>query len=116
MQQPHAVIALPNNIEIDARAHRNGLALLAAGYKVTMVGFGTGIPPRGYIAGMPYLLCSPRGATPAKRPLSFVYRGVRKAFHVAANRRPPQQVLRQVARIDEATHLVADGLANSRTR
>ncbi len=108
MQQPHAVIALPNNIEIDARAHRNGLALLAAGYTVTMVGFGTGIPPRGFIAGMPYRLCPPRGAAPAKRPLSLVYRGVRKAFHLAANRRPPQQVLKQVARIDEATHLVGD--------
>ena len=34
MRQPHAVIALPNNIEIDARAQRNGLALVAAGYKV----------------------------------------------------------------------------------
>ncbi|MGO1489014.1 MAG: glycosyltransferase family 4 protein [Arachnia sp.] len=108
MQQPHAVIALPNNIEIDARAHRNGLALLAAGYKVTMVGFGTGIPPRGFIAGMPYLLCSPRGAAPVKRPLSLVYRGVRKAFHVAANRRPPQEVLTQVARIDDVTHRITD--------
>ncbi len=108
MQQPHAVIALPNNIEIDARAQRNGLALLAAGYRVTMVGFGSGIPPRGFIAGMPYRLCPPRGATPAKRPLSLVYRGVRKAFHVTANRRPPQQVLKQVARVDEATHRVAD--------
>ncbi len=108
MQQPHAIIALPNNIEIDARAHRNGLALLAAGYKVTMVGFGTGIPPRGFIAGMPYLLCSPRGAAPIKRPLSFVYRGVRKAFHVAANRRPPQEVLKQIARIDDVTHRVTD--------
>lgn len=108
MQQPHAVIALPNNIEIDARAHRNGLALLAAGYKVTMVGFGGGIPPRGFIAGLPYVLCSPQGPVPVKRPLSLVYRGVRKAFHVAANRRPPQEVLKGVARIDEATHLVAD--------
>ncbi len=108
MQQPHAVIALPNNIEIDARAHRNGLALLAAGYKVTMVGFGSGIPPRGFIAGMPYILCSPRAAAPAKRPLSLVYRGVRKAFHLAANRRPPQEVLKQVARIDEVTHRVSD--------
>ncbi len=108
MQQPHAVIALPNNIEIDARAHRNGLALLAAGYKVTMVGFGAGIPPRGFIAGMPYILCSPRAAAPVKRPLSLVYRGVRKAFHLAANRRPPQEVLKQVARIDEATYRITD--------
>lgn len=107
MQQPHAVIALPNNIEIDARAHRNGLALLAAGYKVTMVGFGGGIPPRGVIAGMPYVLCSPQAAAPVKKPLSMVYRGVRKAFHLTANRRPPQQVLKGVARIDEATGFVA---------
>ena len=37
MQRPHAVIALPNNIEIDARAQRNALALLAAGYVVYAV-------------------------------------------------------------------------------
>ncbi|WP_158600426.1 glycosyltransferase family 4 protein [Tessaracoccus antarcticus] len=108
MQQPHAVIALPNNIEIDARAHRNGLALLAAGYKVTMVGFGGGIPPRGMIAGMPYVLCTPSAPVPAKKPLSLVYRGVRKAFHVTAHRRPPQQVLKGVARIDEVTGVVAE--------
>lgn len=69
MRQPHAVIALPNNIEIDARAQRNGLALVAAGYRVTMVGFGTGIPNEGVIAGMPYRLtqAKPVGAVP-RRP------------------------------------------------
>ncbi|NHB85153.1 hypothetical protein G7085_12435 [Tessaracoccus sp. HDW20] len=70
MQQPHAVIALPNNIEIDARAHRNGLALLSAGYRVTMVGFGTGIPPNGEIAGMPYVLCAPASAAVRTAPRS----------------------------------------------
>lgn len=105
MQQPHAVIALPNNIEIDARAHRNGLALLAAGYRVTMVGFGSGIPPQGTIAGMPYILCSPAGPGPVPPPpLSLTYRAVRKAFHLTMKRRPPQKVLKAVARVDGVTN------------
>lgn len=100
MQQPHAVIALPNNVEIDARAHRNGLALVAAGYRVTMVGYGTGIPPAGEISGMPYLLTF---HPPTVKNLSLVYRVVRKGFHVAAKRRPPQQVLKAVAKVDAVT-------------
>lgn len=106
MQQPHAVIALPNNIEIDARAHRNGLALVAAGYKVTMVGFGGGIPPTGTIAGMPYILCSPAAPAAVSKPLTITYRVVRKAFHVTMRRRPPQKVLKAVARVDSATDAI----------
>lgn len=103
MLQPHAVIAMPNNIEIDARAHRNGLALASAGFRVTMVGYGTGLPPTGTISGLPYFLTfKPPVVTQSKR-LSLVYRGVRKAFHVTTHRRPPQKVLGAVARVDAAT-------------
>lgn len=100
MQQPHAVIVMPNNVEIDARAHRNGLALAAAGFRVTMVGYGTGIPPMGEISGIPYFLTF--GRQPDKR-LSFVYRAVRKSFHLTTRRRPPQPVLKAVAVVDGAT-------------
>ncbi|MCC2594532.1 glycosyltransferase [Tessaracoccus sp. OS52] len=116
MQQPHAVIALPNNIEIDARAHRNGLALVAAGYKVTMVGFGGGIPPTGTIAGMPYVLCSASAPAAVKKPLTLTYRVVRKAFHVTMHRRPPQKVLGAVARVDELTDVVGRGARKLKDR
>lgn len=106
MLQPHAVIALPNNIEIDARAHRNGLALAAAGFRVTMVGYGTGIPPTGTISGLPYFLEG--GPQPGGRKLSLVYRTVRKAFHVTTRRRPPQEVLKAVAKVDAATARAKD--------
>ncbi|SHI72979.1 Glycosyltransferase involved in cell wall bisynthesis [Tessaracoccus bendigoensis DSM 12906] len=106
MQQPHAVIALPNNIEIDARAHRNGLALVAAGYRVTMVGFGSGIPPQGTIAGLDYILCSPKAPVAGPARLTLTYRAVRKAFHVTMKRRPPQKVLGAVARVDHFTNSV----------
>ena len=100
MQQPHAVIVMPNNVEIDARAHRNGLALAAAGFRVTMVGYGTGIPPVGEISGIPYYLTF--GKQPNKK-LSLVYRTVRKTFHLTTRRRPPQPVLKAVAVVDGAT-------------
>lgn len=106
MRQPHAVIALPNNIEIDARAQRNGLALVAAGYRVTMVGFGTGIPNEGVIAGMDYRLTQARptgGKVPTgPKPPSVLYRIVRKIFHLTLRRRPPQKVVKAVARVEEA--------------
>lgn len=107
MTQPHAVIALPNNIEIDARAHRNGLALLAAGYRVTMVGYGTGLPNRGEIAGIPYFLCQakPKPGSPAaaaaKAKPPLLSRVVRKGFQVAFKRRPPQQIAKAVALVEE---------------
>ena len=103
MQQPRAVIALPNNIEIDARAQRNALALVAAGYDVTMVGYGTGIPETGSIAGVPYILCPPPAAkaAAAKKP-TILYRVVRKAFHLTMKRRPPMRVATAVARVEEA--------------
>ncbi|MDO5677971.1 MAG: glycosyltransferase [Propionibacteriaceae bacterium] len=100
MQQPHAVIALPNNIEIDARAHRNALALASVGFRVTMVGFGTGIPHTGEISGIPYYLMH---RPVAKKKLSVTYRLVRKAFHLTMKRRPPQAALKAVALVDGAT-------------
>ncbi len=111
MRQPHAVIALPNNIEIDARAQRNGLALVAAGYRVTMVGFGTGIPNESVIAGMPYRLtqAKPAGGRPAPtgpKPPSILYRLVRKAFHLTLRRRPPQKVAKAIARVEETAGAV----------
>ncbi|MBB1482821.1 glycosyltransferase [Tessaracoccus sp. MC1865] len=112
MQRPHAVIALPNNIEIDARAQRNALALVAAGYRVTMVGFGTGIPNEGVIAGIPYILCQARsksgGPAPAAgpKPPSILYRIVRKAFHLVLHRRPPQKVAKAIARVEETAGAV----------
>lgn len=111
MQRPHAVIALPNNIEIDARAQRNALALLAAGYRVTMVGFGTGIPNEGVIAGIPYRLCQalPKRGAPAPtgpKPPSILYRIVRKIFHLTLRRRPPQKVAKAIASVEEAAGAV----------
>lgn len=112
MQRPHAVIALPNNIEIDARAQRNALALLAAGYRVTMVGFGTGIPNEGVIAGIPYILCQAKakagGPAPATgpKPPSILYRIVRKIFHLTLRRRPPQKVAKAIARVEETAGAV----------
>lgn len=105
MTQPHAVIALPNNIEVDARAHRNALALKAAGYRVTMVGFGTGIPNRGQIAGIDYILCQTRpkpGQAPVAAPKPpILSRVVRKGFQVAFRRRPPVKVAKAVAMVEE---------------
>ena len=111
MQRPHAVIALPNNIEIDARAQRNALALLAAGYEVTMVGFGSGIPDEGVIAGIPYKLCQakPKNGAPAPKgpkPPSILYRIVRKIFHLTLRRRPPQKVAKAIASVEEAAGAV----------
>lgn len=103
MQQPHAVIASSNDLELDARAQRHGLALLAAGYRVSLVGPGTGLPQRGEIVGIPYIRCEPAVPDPPTKQLSFVHRAVRKVFHLATGRRPPRQVLKVVARIDGAT-------------
>lgn len=114
MQQPHAVIAMPNNVEIDARAHRNGLALAAAGYRVTMVGYGTGIPAAGTISGLPYHLTFGATAGPAK--LSLPYRLVRKSFHLTVKRRPPQEVLKVVAKVDAATNKVKSTVAKARSK
>lgn len=114
MLQPHAVIAMPNNVEIDARAHRNGLALAAAGYRVTMVGYGTGIPAAGTISGLPYHLAF--GAAPPAKKLSLTYRLVRKSFHVAAKRRPPQEVLKVVAKVDAATSRVKNTVTKARAK
>lgn len=114
MQQPHAVIAMPNNVEIDARAHRNGLALAAAGYRVTMVGYGTGIPAAGTISGLPYHLAF--GTATAAKKLSLTYRLVRKSFHLTAKRRPPQEVLKAVAKVDAATSRVKSTVAKARSK
>lgn len=110
MQRPNAIVLLPNNIEIDARAQRNGLALHAAGYNVTLVGYGTGLPERGTLAGLPYILCSPpsaRRAAGRPKPPSLLYRVVRKLFHVTLRRRPPVKVATAVARVDETAAAVA---------
>lgn len=102
MHQPHAVIVLPNDIQIDARAHRNGIALAAAGYRVTIVGYGVTMPPTGTIAGVPYILCAPPGKqAAAKKPPTLLHRVVRKTFHVAGGRRPPQKVLQAVAGVED---------------
>lgn len=104
MLQPHAIVVLPNIIQIDARAQRNCFALAAAGYRVTMVGYGTGIPERGTIAGIEYVLCGPHLAPGGQgQPrLSFTYRAVRKAYHLTTGGRPPQRVIDRVNRFDRA--------------
>ncbi|MDO5737374.1 MAG: glycosyltransferase [Propionibacteriaceae bacterium] len=114
MLQPHAVIAMPNNVEIDARAHRNGLALAAAGYRVTMVGYGTGIPAAGTISGLPYHLTF--GAAPPAKKLTLTYRLVRKSFHLTTKRRPPQEVLKVVAKVDAVTNRVKSSVVKARSK
>lgn len=111
MRQPHAVIVLPNNVEIDARAHRNGLALTEAGFKVTMLGFGPA--DSGAISGIPYHVLF----TPTRpKKLSITYRVVRKSFHLAARRRPPAAVLKAVGKVDAATSAAQRALAAAKKR
>ena len=119
MLQPHAVVVLPHAMQIDARAQRNCFALAAAGYRVTLVGHGTGMPPRGTIAGIDYVLCPPLPGgpgTPASR-LSLTYRAVRKAYHVSTGSRPPQRVVDAISRIDRVgnrlRHRVTDGVTGA---
>lgn len=102
MLQPHAVVVLPHSIQIDARAQRNCFALAAAGYRVTLVGHGTGMPERGTIAGIDYVLCPPLQSGPGAQAakLSLTYRAVRKAYHLTAGTRPPQRVVDALNRFD----------------